>query len=573
MLRISQTLAMFAACLLIPMPGVAQDQSVNPGVNDSFRDPNVEEFLGKFEVESREVFLRREEILAACDIRPGQTVADIGAGTGLFTRPFAVAVGKQGGVIAVDISQRFLDHITTTSRAAGLSNIDTLLCNADSTELPENTVDVAFICDTYHHFEFPHKTLRSLFRAMKAGGRLVLIDFRRVEGESSDWVMGHVRAGQEVFEKEIAEAGFQKLSEERELLRENYFVIFQKPGHDDHELWGGAVGGRGSGMGRGMGGGGGMGRDPAMRGDQDVFHSLLEHHQKIRRVVKNTATGVETLTESDNPEIADKIQEHVASMHQRIKDGRGLRFWDDLFAAIFKNYERIEMTVENTEKGVRVTETSKDPAVALLIQAHAVVVSDFVAKGFEAAHQNHPVPVPAAARASAELAFPIIPNFGGVLPRPSAVDQPRVGTKVVFDVTNDAKANDVNKGLDRAARLLNLFGAAGLRAKDVSITVILHGESTKTILGDEAYAERFESERNPSLPLIRELQKAGVEILVCGQALNYKGIDDTEVADDIPIATAAMNVVANRQADGYSSAAMNVVANRQADGYSYIPVP
>lgn len=111
--------------------------------------------------------------------------------------------------------------------------------------------------------------------------------------------------------------------------------------------------------------------------------------------------------------------------------------------------------------------------------------------------------------------------------------------------------------MDRAARLLNLFGTAGLRAQDVSSTVILHGESTKTILSDEAYAERFESEHKPSLPLIRNLQKAGVEILVCGQALNYKGIDDSEVADDIPIATAAMNVV----------------ANRQVDGYSYIPVP
>lgn len=557
MLRISPTLAMFAACLLPPMLGVAQDQSVNPGVNDSFRDPDVAEFLSKFEVESREVFLRREQIVAACGIRPGQTVADIGAGTGLFTRPFAVAVGKHGRVIAVDISQRFLDHITTTSRAAGLTNVDTLLCRADSTELPENTVDVAFICDTYHHFEFPNKTLRSLFKAMKPGGRVVLIDFRRVQGESSDWVMGHVRAGQEVFEKEIAEAGFQKLSEERELLKENYFVIFQKPGHDDHKLAEApsAGRGRGPGMGRGMGGGRGMGRDPAMRADQDVFHYLLEHHQAIRRVVKNTATGVETLTESDNPEVAEKIREHVASMHERIRDGRGLRFWDDLFAAIFQNYERIEMTVENTDQGVRVTETSNDPAVVLLIQAHAAVVSDFVAQGFGAAHQNHPVP--AAAPASTELAFPIIPSFGGVLPRPTAVDQPRAGTKVVLDVTNNTQPNEVNKGLDRAARLLNLFGVAGLRAQDVSITVILHGESTKTVLGDAAYAERFEGERNPSLPLIRELQKAGVEVLVCGQALNYKRFNDSEVADGIPIAAAAMTVV----------------ANRQADGYSYIPVP
>lgn len=76
MLRISQALAIFAVCLWAPMLGVAQDQSVNPGVNDSFREPDVAEFLSKFEVESRDVFLRREEIVAACGIRPGQTVAD-----------------------------------------------------------------------------------------------------------------------------------------------------------------------------------------------------------------------------------------------------------------------------------------------------------------------------------------------------------------------------------------------------------------------------------------------------------------------------------------------------------------
>ncbi len=64
-----------------------------------------------------------------------------------------------------------------------------------------------------------------------------------------------------------------------------------------------------------------------MRQDQDVFHYLLEHHQSIRREVKNLPDGVETLTESDSPEVAAKIQEHVAAMHARVKTGRGLRFW------------------------------------------------------------------------------------------------------------------------------------------------------------------------------------------------------------------------------------------------------
>jgi SAM-dependent methyltransferase len=87
---------------------------------------------------------------------------------------------------------------------------------------------VAFICDTYHHFEFLYKTMASLHRALRPGGRVILIDFRRVEGKSSEWVLSHVRAGQEVFASEIIRAGFQKLFEDRELLKENYFVVFEK---------------------------------------------------------------------------------------------------------------------------------------------------------------------------------------------------------------------------------------------------------------------------------------------------------------------------------------------------------
>jgi len=88
---------------------------------------------------------------------------------------------------------------------------------------------LAYICDMYHHFESPNKTMNSLFRAMKPGGRVIVIDFRRVKGESSDWVMNHVRAGQEVFEFEIKEAGFRKIEEDGMLLKENYFVVFEKP--------------------------------------------------------------------------------------------------------------------------------------------------------------------------------------------------------------------------------------------------------------------------------------------------------------------------------------------------------
>ncbi len=214
---------------LQPAELAAQEASVRPGINDSFRDPNVEEFQGRFEIESREVYAQREAIVEACGLQPGMTVADIGAGTGLFTRLFSPKVGKDGRVIAVDISQKFLDHIRERSRELDQPNVDTLLCDPDSTRLPDSSVDLAFVCDTYHHFEFPQKTLASLHRALKPGGRLVVIDFRRVEGVSTDWVMTHVRAGQEVFEAEIEQAGFKKASEKSDLLRENYLLVFEKP--------------------------------------------------------------------------------------------------------------------------------------------------------------------------------------------------------------------------------------------------------------------------------------------------------------------------------------------------------
>lgn len=293
-----------------------------------------------------------------------------------------------------------------------------------------------------------------------------------------------------------------------------------------------------------------------MRADQDVFHFLLEHHAEIRRSVERLPKGVSTRTESDNPQVAAKIQEHVAAMKRRVESGSGLRFWDDLFVAIFKNYARIQMKVENIDQGVRVIETSEDAWVVALIQAHADVVSRFVKYGFDEAHRNHAVPVTAASAAS-KLEFPVIADFGGVVPRREAAEPPRAGTKVVLDVTADADPAAVNKGLDRAARLLNLYGAAGLQAGDIRLTLVLHGEATKSVLNDDAYRRRFDVDTNPNLPLVRALRSAGVEVFVCGQALHYKQFPAEEVANEVPIAVAALTVV----------------INRQADGFGYVPVP
>jgi predicted methyltransferase len=213
-------------CLTAP----AQEKSVKPGINDPFRDPDVKKFIRTFEGESREIFMLRAKITDRCGLKPGMVVADVGAGTGLFTRQFAKAVGPDGQVYAVDIAPKFLDHIRTSCREAGLRNVTPVLCNQDAVDLPPGSVDVAFVCDTYHHFEFPQRTLASLHRAVKPGGRVIIIDFRRIPGKSSLWVLIHVRAGQDVVEKEVAVAGFSKADEVTGLLQDNYFVVFTKAG-------------------------------------------------------------------------------------------------------------------------------------------------------------------------------------------------------------------------------------------------------------------------------------------------------------------------------------------------------
>jgi ubiquinone/menaquinone biosynthesis C-methylase UbiE len=212
---------------------VAQEKSVKPGINDPFQTPDVEKFAKTFEGESREVFAQREKVVRACALKSGMVVADVGAGTGLYTRLFAKAVGADGQVFAVDIAPKFLEHIQKTSCAAGLKNVTPVLCNADSVDLSPNALDVAFICDTYHHFEFPEKTMLSLHRALKPGGRVIVIDFHRVPGTSTDWVLNHVRAGQDVVEKEIASCGFKKTDEVKGLLKENYLIVFTKPAKAD----------------------------------------------------------------------------------------------------------------------------------------------------------------------------------------------------------------------------------------------------------------------------------------------------------------------------------------------------
>ncbi len=213
-------------------PSTSGDAEARPSINEVFlaEDLDVGRFVAIFEGESREISAQRERIVAALGLTAGMTVADIGAGTGLFLPAFDREVGPEGRVYAVDISPRFLAHLRERAAREDLARVEVVGALEDSVELPEASVDLAFVCDTYHHFEYPEATLRSLYAAIRPGGSLVVVDFERIPGESSDWVLEHVRAGKQVFRREIESAGFRF---EREIpidgLKENYVLRFRRP--------------------------------------------------------------------------------------------------------------------------------------------------------------------------------------------------------------------------------------------------------------------------------------------------------------------------------------------------------
>ena len=154
----------------------------DPKINEPFKKPDVKGFIKKFESDDREVYAKRELIVASLGLKPGMAVADVGAGTGLFTRLFADKVGKKGRVYAVDIALRFLAHIAADAKKNGQTQIVTVEASQLSTNLPGQSVDLVFLCDVYHHLENPQKTLASIRQRLRPEGTLVVIDFDRVEG-------------------------------------------------------------------------------------------------------------------------------------------------------------------------------------------------------------------------------------------------------------------------------------------------------------------------------------------------------------------------------------------------------
>lgn len=192
------------------------DEQTNPG-----------EWEGRFEREGREVHDHRAEIIAALALRPGMEIADVGAGTGLFTLELAEAVGTHGRVFAVDVQAYFLDHIRQKADKAKLDNVDVVRATQDHVGLDPRSVDLILMVDAYHHVEQPAAYLASIHSALRDGGRLVIVDYDRTKA-ITQWKRDHIRATPAEFTAEIESSGFARVRTHDGILRENFFFEFER---------------------------------------------------------------------------------------------------------------------------------------------------------------------------------------------------------------------------------------------------------------------------------------------------------------------------------------------------------
>ena len=180
--------------------------------------PSSEEYAKVLEDPSRDEWQKPHDVVMALNLKPTDTIADIGAGTGYFARRFAMHAGK---VYAVDIDQKLLDIAAKDAPA----NLKTVLATPDDPRLPDGSVDVIFFCDVLHHIENRAAYYPKLAKALKPGGRIVVIEFYK-----KDMPIGpppSMKLSDDEVIAEFRSAGL-ALSKRLDILPYQYYLFFDK---------------------------------------------------------------------------------------------------------------------------------------------------------------------------------------------------------------------------------------------------------------------------------------------------------------------------------------------------------
>ncbi len=184
----------------------------------------AEEWIKTLESPERVAGLRIDEVIARLRLTPGNVVADLGAGSGLFAFPLAKAVGP-GRVYAVELDEGFLAHMREKAKVDGAANVLPVLGRATDPSLPARDVDVAFFHDVLHHVENRQAYLKSVAGYVKPDGRIVVIEFNPAQSPHRD--QPELTVTREQTAAWLREVGFVP-AEDISLFSDKWFVIYRR---------------------------------------------------------------------------------------------------------------------------------------------------------------------------------------------------------------------------------------------------------------------------------------------------------------------------------------------------------
>lgn len=205
------------------MPLLGQDhlQRDHEEMHRLHRDP--EAYIAMLEDPERDAYQKPHEVIQSLDLKEGEVIADVGAGSGYFTLRLSQHVGETGRVYAVDIEPEMIRHISRRARDLRAMNVVPILADPHDPLLPENSFDRIFICNTWHHIANQDQYLQLLRKALKPGGQVVMIDFKKEELPVGPPL--EMKIKREDLIKQMQSSGF-RVQTEHTFLPYQYFLVF-----------------------------------------------------------------------------------------------------------------------------------------------------------------------------------------------------------------------------------------------------------------------------------------------------------------------------------------------------------